>query len=118
MFDLFPVLEEKKHQLGTLLSGGQQQMLAIGRALMSLPDFLILDEVSLGLAPVVIDQLYKAIVEINRRGTTILLVEQSIQRCLDTVHRAYVMEHGRIVLSGTAEELKNNEEFKKAYFGV
>ncbi|HEY8530330.1 MAG TPA: ATP-binding cassette domain-containing protein [Paenibacillaceae bacterium] len=118
VFDLFPILEEKKNQLGTLLSGGQQQMLAIGRALMSLPDFLILDEVSLGLAPVVIDQLYKAIVEINRRGTTILLVEQSIQRCLDTVHRAYVMEHGRIVLSGTAEELKNNEEFKKAYFGV
>ena len=118
VFDLFPILEEKKNQLGTLLSGGQQQMLAIGRALMSLPDFLILDEVSLGLAPVVIDQLYKAIVEINRRGTTILLVEQSIQRCLDTVHRAYVIEHGRIVLSGSAEELKNNEEFKKAYFGV
>jgi branched-chain amino acid transport system ATP-binding protein len=118
VYDLFPILAERRDQLGSTLSGGQQQMLAIGRALMAKPELIIFDEVSLGLAPIIIDELYRAIVEINRQGMTILLVEQSVQRSLDIVQRAYVMEHGRMVLSGTAQSLKNNTDFRQAYFGL
>jgi branched-chain amino acid transport system ATP-binding protein len=118
VYDLFPILAERRNQLGSTLSGGQQQMLAIGRALMAKPELVIFDEVSLGLAPIIIDELYRAIVEINRQGMTILLVEQSVQRSLDIVQRAYVMEHGRMVLSGTAQSLKNNTDFRQAYFGL
>ncbi|MGO0059831.1 ATP-binding cassette domain-containing protein [Brevibacillus fluminis] len=118
VFSLFPILAERKHQLGTTMSGGQQQMLAIGRALMAMPELLICDEISLGLAPIVIDQLYDAIREINRQGTAILLVEQSVERALRTVDRAFVIESGRIVLSGSARELKNQPEFINRYFGV
>jgi branched-chain amino acid transport system ATP-binding protein len=118
VFELFPILAERRNQLGNTLSGGQQQMLAIGRALMSLPELLIFDEISLGLAPLVIDDIYAAISEINQQGTTILLVEQSVQRSLSIAHRAYVIEHGQIVLTGTAESLHNNAEFRKVYFGL
>jgi len=116
--DLFPILAERRNQLGSTLSGGQQQMLAIGRALMARPELIIFDEVSLGLAPIIIDELYNAIVEINRQGMTILLVEQSVQRSLDIAQRAYIIEHGRIVLSDTAAELKQNTDFRQAYFGL
>ena len=92
-------------------------MLAIGRALMALPDLLILDEVSLGLAPLIIDDLYRAIREINERGTSILLVEQSVHRSLEIADRAYIIEHGRIILSGTAMEISQNPEVREAYFG-
>ncbi len=118
VYDLFPILAERRDQLGSTLSGGQQQMLAIGRALMAQPELIIFDEISLGLAPIVIDDLYRAIVEINRQGVTVLLVEQSVQRSLDIAHRAYIIEHGRIVLTGTAEELRQNEQFRRAYFGI
>lgn len=118
VYALFPRLAERRHQLGNTLSGGEQQMLAVGRALMSLPELLIFDEISLGLAPLVIDDIYTAIAEINRQGTTILLVEQSVRRSLSMAHHAYVIERGRVVLSGRAESLRNNREFRQAYFGI
>jgi branched-chain amino acid transport system ATP-binding protein len=118
VYDLFPILAERRNQLGSTLSGGQQQMLAIGRALMARPELIIFDEISLGLAPIIIDELYKAITEINRQGMTILLVEQSVQRSLDIAQCAYIIEHGRIVLSGTAASLRQNAEFRQAYFGL
>ena len=118
IYELFPVLGERRRQQGSTLSGGQQQMLAIGRALMARPDLVIFDEISLGLAPVIIDQLYEAIEEINRLGTTILLVEQSVERGLNTAHRAYVIERGRIALSGSAAALRADPEFRSVYFGL
>jgi branched-chain amino acid transport system ATP-binding protein len=93
-------------------------MVAIGRALMALPELIIFDELSLGLAPLIIDSLYKAIIRINRRGTTILLVEQNVHRSLEVADRAYIIERGRIVLSGTSESLKQDEHVKQAYFGL
>jgi branched-chain amino acid transport system ATP-binding protein len=93
-------------------------MLAIGRALMGLPDLIILDEVSLGLAPIIIDDLYDAIMEINRQGTTVLLVEQNVHRSLSVADHAYIIERGRIALSGTAEALSRDEYVKEAYFGI
>jgi branched-chain amino acid transport system ATP-binding protein len=118
VYDLFPILAERRNQLGSTLSGGQQQMLAIGRALMARPELIIFDEISLGLAPIIIDDLYKVIAEINGQGLTVLLVEQSVQRSIDIAQRAYIIEHGRIVLSGTAESLRQNAEFRRAYFGL
>ena len=118
VYDLFPILSERRNQLGSTLSGGQQQMLAIGRALMARPELIIFDEISLGLAPIVIDDIYTTIKEINRQGMTTLLVEQSVERSLDVAHRAYVIEHGRIMLSGTAEALKQDPEFRQVYFGL
>ena len=118
VYELFPILAERHHQLGSTLSGGQQQMLAIGRALMARPELIIFDEISLGLAPIIINELYIAITEINRQGTTILLVEQSIQRSLDIAQRAYVIEHGHIVLSGTTKSLQEDADFRQAYFGL
>src|SRR6266852_2197412 len=118
VYDLFPILSERRSQLGSTLSGGQQQMLAIGRALMARPELIIFDEISLGLAPIVIDDIYTTIKEINRQGMTTLLVEQSVERSLDVAHRAYVIEHGRIMLSGTAEALKQDPEFRQVYFGL
>lgn len=117
VFDLFPRLSDRQNQLGGTLSGGEQQMLAIGRALMALPEFIILDEISLGLAPLVIEDMYRAIAEINRQGTTVMLVEQNVHRSLEMAHRAYIIERGRIVLSGTAEELLQSDEIREAYFG-
>jgi branched-chain amino acid transport system ATP-binding protein len=117
VFAMFPVLEERNKQLGGTLSGGEQQMLAIGRALMSRPKLLLLDEPSLGLAPIIVSRIFKIIEEINRQGTTILLVEQNAKAALRLASRAYVMESGRIVMQGPASRLANDPGIKKAYLG-
>jgi branched-chain amino acid transport system ATP-binding protein len=117
VFAMFPVLEERSRQLGGTLSGGEQQMLAIGRALMSRPKLLLLDEPSLGLAPIIVSRIFKIIEEINRQGTTILLVEQNAKAALRLASRAYVMESGRIVMQGPASELASDPGIKKAYLG-
>ncbi len=118
VYELFPILKERKNQLAKTLSGGEQQMLALGRGLMSDPKLLLLDEMSLGLAPIVLNDLYKALREIRERGITILFVEQNVKRSLEEADRAYIMEVGRVVLSGDVAELREEEEVKKAYFGV
>jgi branched-chain amino acid transport system ATP-binding protein len=118
VYELFPILKERKNQLAKTLSGGEQQMLALGRGLMSDPKLLLLDEMSLGLAPIVLNDLYKALKEIRERGITILFVEQNVRRSLKEADRAYIMEVGRVVLSGDVAELREEEEVKKAYFGV
>jgi branched-chain amino acid transport system ATP-binding protein len=117
VFTMFPVLEERSGQLGGTLSGGEQQMLAIGRALMSRPKLLLLDEPSLGLAPIIVSKIFKIIEEINRQGTTVLLVEQNAKAALRLANRAYVMESGRIVMQGPAAELAHDPGIKKAYLG-
>ena len=117
VYDLFPRLAERKRQPGGTLSGGEQQMLAIGRALMSEPKVLLLDEPSMGLAPMLVNQIFSIVEEINRRGTTILLVEQNAQQALKIAHRAYVLETGRIVKSAPAADLLNDPEVKAAYLG-
>jgi branched-chain amino acid transport system ATP-binding protein len=114
---LFPVLKARKTQLAKTLSGGEQQMLAIGRSLMSSPKLILLDEMSLGLAPIVVNELYRVLREIRGRGITILFVEQNVRRSLTEADRAYIMETGRVVLSGNVEELREEEKLKKAYFG-
>ncbi len=115
---LFPRLGERRKQLGGTLSGGEQQMLAVGRALMSRPKLLLLDEPSMGLAPMVIQQIFDIITEINQQGTTVLLVEQNAQQALSRAHRAYVLETGRIVKEGTGQELLRDPSVKEAYLGV
>lgn len=118
VFELFPRLAERRHQQGGTLSGGEQQMLAISRALMSRPKLLLLDEPSLGLAPILVQQIFKIIEQINRdNNTTIFLVEQNANLALKTAHKGYVMETGRITLADSAEKLLANEEVKKAYLG-
>jgi len=117
VYDLFPRLAERKRQAGGTLSGGEQQMLAIGRALMSEPKVLLLDEPSMGLAPMLVNQIFSIVEEINRRGTTILLVEQNAQQALKIAHRAYVLETGQIVKSAPAADLLNDPEVKAAYLG-
>jgi branched-chain amino acid transport system ATP-binding protein len=117
VYDLFPRLAERKRQAGGTLSGGEQQMLAIGRALMSEPKVLLLDEPSMGLAPMLVNQIFSIIEEINRRGTTILLVEQNAHQALKIAHRAYVLEIGQIVKSAPAADLLNDPEVKAAYLG-
>ncbi len=117
IFERFPILEERKAQLGGTLSGGQQQMLAIGRALMARPEVLLLDEPSMGLAPLVVADIFKVIQEINQAGMTVLLVEQNVRQALKIAHRAYVLETGRIVLSGEAKEIANNPRVMEAYLG-
>jgi branched-chain amino acid transport system ATP-binding protein len=114
---LFPRLRERTHQLGGTLSGGEQQMLAIGRALMSEPRLLLLDEPSLGLSPILVQQIFAIIREINGQGTTILLVEQNALQALSIANRAYVLQTGRVVLTGSADEVKQNESVRKAYLG-
>jgi len=114
---LFPRLRERTHQLGGTLSGGEQQMLAIARALMSEPKVLLLDEPSLGLAPILVAQVFETIQEINAQGMTVLLVEQNALQALSIAHRAYVLQTGRVVLEGPAEDVKNNETVRKAYLG-
>jgi len=118
VYEIFPRLRERRTQQARTLSGGEQQMLAIGRALMARPKLLMLDEPSLGLAPVVVTQIFSIIQEINRQGTTILLVEQNVVHSLRISDRAFVIENGRIVLSGTGDELLRNEHTKEAYFGT
>ncbi|MEO5940461.1 MAG: ABC transporter ATP-binding protein [Candidatus Limnocylindrales bacterium] len=117
VFTLFPRLRERIDQLGGTLSGGEQQMLAIGRAMMSRPRLLLLDEPSLGLAPILIQQVFQTIKEINEQGTTILLVEQNALQALSISHRGYVLQTGEVVLSGPASELVTNEMVRKAYLG-
>jgi branched-chain amino acid transport system ATP-binding protein len=117
VFGLFPVLHERCDQAGGTLSGGEQQMLAIGRALMARPKLLLLDEPSLGLAPILVDVIFRIIRQINNQGTTILLVEQNAQLALQYSHRGYVIETGEIVLTDTSAELLKNEQVKKAYLG-
>ncbi|SIQ38554.1 ABC transporter ATP-binding protein [Micromonospora avicenniae] len=118
VLNLFPRLAERRKQPGGTLSGGEQQMLAVGRALMSRPKLLLLDEPSMGLAPMLIQQIFTIITEINEQGTTVLLVEQNAQQALARAHRAYVLETGRIVKSGTGEELLHDPSVKDAYLGV
>ena len=118
VFGLFPRLKEREKQAGGTMSGGEQQMLAVGRALMSRPKLLLLDEPSMGLAPMLIQQIFDIIVEINQQGTTVLLVEQNAQQALSRAHRAYVLETGRIVKEGTGAELLHDPAVKDAYLGV
>lgn len=117
MFSLFPVLKNRLAQLGGTLSGGEQQMLAIGRALMSRPKMLLLDEPSMGIAPLLVAKIFEAIADLNRKGMTILLVEQNAHLALKLAHRGYVLETGEIVLEGPAAELAADEKVKEAYLG-
>lgn len=118
VFVLFPRLEERKDQFAGTLSGGEQQMLAIGRGLMTLPQILMLDEPSLGLAPLIVMNLFEVIKGINQEGTTILLVEQNVQLALSAVQRGYVLENGKIILEGKSENLLKEDYMRKAYLGI
>jgi branched-chain amino acid transport system ATP-binding protein len=118
VFTMFPRLKEREKQLGGTLSGGEQQMLAIGRGLMADPRLLLLDEPSLGLSPLLVKNIFQIITEINRQGVTILLVEQNVYQSLRIADRAYVLETGRVVLAGRGEDLLNNEHVKKAFLGL
>jgi branched-chain amino acid transport system ATP-binding protein len=118
IFTLFPILAERRHQGGGTLSGGEQQMLAISRALMARPRLLLLDEPSLGLAPLLVKLIFEIIGQINKEGTTIFLVEQNAHMALKVAHRGYVMENGRITLEGAARDLLVNEQVKRAYLGI
>jgi branched-chain amino acid transport system ATP-binding protein len=117
VYELFPILEERKNQLAKTLSGGQQQMVAIGRGLMAVPKVMIIDEMSLGLSPLIVSDLFRVLHEIKDQGITILLVEQNVWQTLHEADRAYVIETGRIVLSGKALDLMDEEDVKNAYFG-
>ncbi|HXF82867.1 MAG TPA: ABC transporter ATP-binding protein [bacterium] len=117
VFELFPRLRERRHQVAGTLSGGEQQMLAIGRALMGRPTVLLLDEPSMGLAPVLVEQIFDTITGINREGTTILLVEQNAYMALQVAHRGYVLQTGEIALAGSAKALQANEDVRRAYLG-
>jgi len=118
VYDLFPRLRERRRQLAGTLSGGEQQMAAIGRGLMGLPRLLMLDEPSLGLSPVMVTAMFEAIREINRGGTTIMLVEQNVFRALKLSHRGYILEDGRIVAEGPSEELLRNPQVRTTYLGL
>jgi len=118
VFELFPILNDRQSQMAGTLSGGEQQMMVIGRSLMSNPKLLMLDEPSLGIAPLVVARIFEVIREINRRGTTILLVEQNASICLKTASRGYIMETGQLILEGKAGDLLQDEKVKKAYLGL
>jgi branched-chain amino acid transport system ATP-binding protein len=118
VYELFPILHDKKDDAAGSLSGGQQQMLAIGRALMSKPKLMLLDEPSVGLAPLIVEQMFEVIQQINREGTTILLAEQNANAALKIADKGYVFESGSIVLQGTSQELFANDEVRKAYIGA
>lgn len=117
MFDLFPILSERRSQKAGTLSGGEQQMLSIARAMMAKPRLLVLDEPSLGLAPLIVEEIYRTIQTLHGRGTTIFLVEQNAMGALNVAHRGYVLETGRIVLSGKANELMEHDDVRRAYLG-
>ncbi len=118
IYQLFPRLQERRTQAAGTLSGGEQQMLAIGRGLMSLPKLLMFDEPSLGLAPILVTEIFRIVETINKEGMTVLLVEQNVKHTLAMCDRAYVLENGRITLSGTGKEFLNNEHIKEAYLGI
>ena len=118
VYRLFPILKEREKQISGTLSGGQQQMLALGRALMACPSLLLLDEPSLGLAPVIVDQIFDAILEINEQGVSVLMVEQNVVKTLQIADRGYVIEEGRIVQGGDSHELLNDKRIKQAYLGL
>ena len=118
VFDIFPVLKERRKQIAGTLSGGEQQMVAIGRGLMGGPKLLMLDEPSLGLAPILVEEVFRVITEINRLGVTVLLVEQNTQNASSLAHKGFVMELGRIALSGSGSELLANSNVRKAYLGL
>ena len=117
VFELFPRLGERRNQKAGTLSGGEQQMLAIARAMMSKPKIILLDEPSMGLAPIIVNEVFEIIKSLNKKGITIVLVEQNAKAALNIADRAYVLETGKIVLEGTGKELLNNEQVKKAYLG-
>jgi branched-chain amino acid transport system ATP-binding protein len=118
VFDLFPILKERRNQLARTLSGGEQQMLAVGRGLMAKPVLLMLDEPSLGLAPILVKTVFEAVQQINDGGTTVLLVEQDVQHSLEMSHRGYVLENGRVVMEGTGKGLLDDPHIRKAYLGL
>ena len=118
VYSIFPILKERRKQRADTLSGGQQQMLAIGRGLMGNPELLIVDECSLGVAPIIVEEIFQILKTINTQGTTILLVEQKVHEALELAHRAYVLQTGRIVMSGTGQELLQSELVQKAYLGI
>lgn len=118
MYDLFPILSDRRNQLAETLSGGEQQMLAIARGLMLKPKLILLDEPSMGLAPLIVSQIFDIIKEVNNRGITVLFVEQNVQRSLEIAEEAYVLENGRIVMSGKGMELIADDHIKKAYLGI
>ena len=118
VFDIFPVLHEREDQRAGTLSGGEQQMLAIGRALMSYPRLLMLDEPSLGIMPILIDRFFEVTQRINQEGMTVLLVEQNVRKALELASRAYVLQTGKIVLEGSGQELLKSDEVRKAYLGI
>jgi branched-chain amino acid transport system ATP-binding protein len=118
LYDRFPRLRERREQLAGTLSGGEQQMLAVARALMSRPRLLLMDEPSLGLAPIVVDEIFRIIAELNRDGTTIFLVEQNAHKALQVAHRFYLMEQGRVTFSGTPGQLAEDEVIQRAYLGT
>ena len=117
MYALFPILKEREHQIAGTLSGGEQQMLAVARAMMAHPKLLLLDEPSMGLSPLYVSQIFSMVGKINESGVTVLLVEQNAKQALSIAHRAYVLETGNISLEGTGKELLNNERVKRAYLG-
>lgn len=117
VYDRFPRLKERKNQLAGTLSGGEQQMLAMGRALMSHPKIILMDEPSMGLSPILVNQIFEIIEEVSRGGTTVLLVEQNAKKALSIADRAYVLETGKVVLNGDAKDLLNDDSIKKAYLG-
>ena len=117
VYDLFPLLKERKFQLGETLSGGEQQMLALGRGLMTRAKLMLLDEPSMGLAPLLVQDIFRVIRQVNAEGTTILLVEQNAHKALEVAHRAYVLETGNIILEGSADEVAKNPKIIKAYLG-
>jgi branched-chain amino acid transport system ATP-binding protein len=118
VYQHFPILERRKNQTAKTLSGGEQQMLVIGRGLMADPKLMLLDEMSLGLAPIIVNELFKALKQIRQTGITILFVEQNVRRTLQEAERAYILETGRVTLSGTTAQLKEEDQVKKAYFGI
>ncbi len=118
VFDLFPILRERNGQSAGTLSGGQQQMLAIARSLMAGPELLLLDEPSLGLAPILVDQIFELIVRLREEGTTVLLVEQNVHRALEIADRAYVLVNGQVEREGPAAELRASAEIERAYLGI
>jgi branched-chain amino acid transport system ATP-binding protein len=118
VYDLFPRMKERRKQMAGTLSGGEQQMLAVGRGLMSLPELMMFDEPSLGLAPILVQEIFSMVRRINEEGVTVLLVEQNVRQTLAMCNRAYVLENGKVVLEGTSKELMNNEHVKEAFLGI